>query len=151
MPPSRARLASDTSVVAQPASSVTASAPSAAQPRRAGAFLLRSRTWHAVRVLSVLLLLGSLLGGCRGEPSPPEAATIPPGTFARVLAELSEARVETLPDTVLYRRRRAEILERAGVTESDLREFAARRGGDADLMSEIYRQVGARLDSAAQH
>ena len=42
------------------------------------------------------------------------------------------------------------ILERAGVTEGDLREFAARRGGDDDLMSEIYRQVGARLDSTAQ-
>lgn len=103
-----------------------------------------------MRTLFIPLVLASLLAGCEGEPSPPEAATIPPGTFAAVLAELSEARVEILPDTVLYRRRRAEILDRAGVTEDDLRKFVARRGGDADLMSEIYRQVGARLDSTAQ-
>ena len=82
--------------------------------------------------------------------SPPETATIPPATFARVLAELSEARVEILPDSVAYRRRRAEILERAGVTSADLREFVARRGGDADMMSEIYERVGAGLDSTAQ-
>ena len=103
-----------------------------------------------MRTLFILLVLGSFLAGCEGEAPPPEAATIPAATFARVLAELSEARVEVLPDTVLYRRRRAEILDRAGVTEGDLREFVARRGGDADLMSEIYRQVGARLDSTAQ-
>ena len=97
-----------------------------------------------------LLALGSLLSACERDAKPPDAATIPPATFERVLAELSEARVEILPDTIGYHRRRTEILERAGVTEGDLREFVARRGGDADLMSEIYGRVGARLDSAAQ-
>ena len=103
-----------------------------------------------MRTLLVLLALAPLLSGCERNAPPPETATIPPATFARVLAELSEARVEILPDTVAYRRRRAEILERAGVTAADLREFVARRGGDADLMSEIYERVGARLDSTAQ-
>ncbi len=103
-----------------------------------------------MRNLLVLLALGLLVPGCERNTPPPEAATIPPATFARILAELSEARVEILPDTVVYRRRRAEILERTGVTAADLREFVARRGGDADLMSEIYRRVGARLDSTAQ-
>jgi hypothetical protein len=103
-----------------------------------------------VRILVFLLILGSLLSACERDAARSDSVTIPPGTFARVLAELSEARVETLPDTVGYRRRRAEILDRAGVTEGDLREFVARRGGDDDLMSEIYGRVGARLDSAAQ-
>ena len=90
-----------------------------------------------MRTLLVLLALGPLFSGCERNAPPPEAATIPPATFARVLAELSEARVEILPDTVAYRRRRAEILDRAGVTAADLREFVARRGGDADLLWEI--------------
>ena len=102
-----------------------------------------------MRILVFLLTLVSLLSACERDAARSDSV-IPPGTFARVLAELSEARVETLPDTVGYRRRRAEILDRAGVTEGDLREFVARRGGDADLMSEIYGRVGARLDSAAQ-
>lgn len=101
-------------------------------------------------MLVSLLTLGALLSACGRDATRPNAVTIPPGTFARVLAELSEARVETLPDTAAYRERRAEILERAGVTDGDLREFVARHGGDADLMSEIYGRVGARLDSAAQ-
>jgi hypothetical protein len=105
---------------------------------------------HVLLAFPVLVALGSLLSGCARDAPRPDEDTIPPGTFARVLADLSEARVETHPDTIVYRRRRTEILARAGVTEDDLREFVARRGGDADLMSEIYGRIGARVDSTAQ-
>ncbi|HKY61441.1 MAG TPA: hypothetical protein VJP59_10565 [Gemmatimonadota bacterium] len=97
-----------------------------------------------------LLALGPLLPACERQAARPQAATIPPATFARVVADLSAARVEILPDTAGYRQRRTEILQRAGVTEDDLRVFVARRGGDDDLMSEIYGRIGARLDSVAQ-
>ena len=103
-----------------------------------------------MRTFLLLLALGSVLSGCQRDTARPDASTIPPEAFARVLAELSQARVEALPDTALYRRRRIEILERAGVTENDQRVFVARHGGDPDLMLEIYRQVGSSLDSAAQ-
>lgn len=100
--------------------------------------------------IPALLILGLLVAGCGKDAPPPEEAGIPAATFTEVLAELSVARVELLPDTAAYRARRAAILIRAGVTAADMRDFVDRHGGDADLMSEIYERVGARLDSAGQ-
>ncbi|MGH7570404.1 MAG: hypothetical protein ACREMK_00985 [Gemmatimonadota bacterium] len=100
--------------------------------------------------ISLLALVGVLATCGRGAPQEPSPTTIDPATFAAVLGELAVARIEALPDTTLYRQRRSEILERAGVTEQDLREFAAARGGDPDVMSEVYERVGASIDSHAQ-
>lgn len=100
--------------------------------------------------LPALLILALLAAGCGRDAPPPGQAGIPAATFTEVLAQLSVARVELLPDTAAYQARRAGILERAGVTADDLRDFVDRHGGDADLMSEIYDRVGARIDSAAQ-
>ena len=69
---------------------------------------------------------------------------------ACVMGELAVARIEALPDSASYRQRRAEILRRAGVTEEDLRRFAAVRGSDPDLVREVYERIGARVDSHAQ-
>ncbi len=98
----------------------------------------------------LLLLIGILADCARDTPQEPASTTIDPATFAEVLSELTVARIEALPDTALYRQRRSEILRRAGVTERDLREFAAARGGDSDLMSEVYERMGASIDSSAQ-
>ncbi len=101
-------------------------------------------------VVSLLAILATLAACGRHAPQEPSSPTIDPATFAGVLSELALTRIEALPDTASYRRQRAEILRRAGVTEDDLREFAAARGGDPDLMSEVYERVGARSDSHAQ-
>lgn len=94
------------------------------------------------------LLLALLAGGCgRDVAAPgPDGATLPPATFARVVAELSAARIEALPDTAAYARRRREILEGAGVTAAELARFAAVRGADADVMAAVYGLVEARLE-----
>lgn len=96
-------------------------------------------------------MLVGLLADCgRDTPQEPSTTTIHAATFATVLSELAVARIEVLPDTALYRQRRSEILRRAGVTDEDLRQFAAARGGNADLMSEVYERMGASIDSSAQ-
>ncbi|MGH7557400.1 MAG: hypothetical protein ACREMD_06425 [Gemmatimonadota bacterium] len=101
-------------------------------------------------MISLLVLVGGLATCGRDAPREPSPATIDPATFAAVLGELAVARIEALPDTTLYRQRRSEILRRAGVTEQELRVFAAARGGDPELMSDLYERVGARIDSHAQ-
>lgn len=100
-------------------------------------------------LLSFLTLLAALVACGRDAPRSPQG-TLDPVTFARVIGELAVTRIETLPDTASYRLQRAEILRRAGLTEEDLRGFAATSGGDPDLMREVYEQIGARVDSHAQ-
>lgn len=102
------------------------------------------------RVFHLLALLAIPVACGRDVPQEPSPSTIDPATFARVLSELAVTRLETLPDTTSYAVQRAEILRRWGVTESDLRDFAAARGGDPDLMSDVYERVGAGIDSHAQ-
>jgi len=86
--------------------------------------------------------------GCDDRPEPPVApTTISSGTFARVFGELVVARIATLPDTAAYRSRRSAILADFKVSADDLERFAAAHGSDADFMSELYRQVRARVDS----
>lgn len=94
------------------------------------------------------LLLALLAGGCGRDVAAPgrDPATIPPATFAQVVAELSAARIEALPDTAAYALRRREILDRAGVTAADLARFATARGADADVMAAVYGRVEARLE-----
>ena len=102
----------------------------------------------SVRILLIVLLIGAL--SCSGERRAVEReTTIPAETFVRVLSDLVAARVEALPDTADYHDRRAEILQAAGITGSDLRRFVEIRGGNADLMAAVYRIAAARLDSLA--
>ncbi|HUP01244.1 MAG TPA: hypothetical protein VM737_06980 [Gemmatimonadota bacterium] len=103
-----------------------------------------------MRLTLILLLALLFAAACEGvSRSPDSEAMIPPATFARLLAELVAARVETLPDTVRYQTRRAAILQEAGVTAADLRRFVEARGGDGDLMAAVYRVTAVRLDTLA--
>lgn len=101
-------------------------------------------------LLSLLTLLAGFAACGRQGPPEPVPGTVDPAIFARVMGELAVARIEALPDTASYRLQRAEILRQAGVTEEDLRQFAALRGNDPDLMRIVYDRIGARVDSHAQ-
>lgn len=104
-----------------------------------------------MRLLLSILTLIAVLAAC-DRNAPPEVApgTLDPVVFADVMGELAVARIEALPDSASYRQRRAEILRSAGVTEEDLRRFAAVRGSDPDLVRDVYERIGARVDSHAQ-
>lgn len=97
----------------------------------------------------LLALASAAILGCGRDVDEPEPgrSTISSRTFAAVVSDLSVARVETHPDTAAYERRREAILERHDVTEGDLWTFVRVRGRDEDTMTEVYRAVGARLDT----
>lgn len=99
---------------------------------------------------SVLLGL-ALLAACSSgvEPPPPDPDALPPEVFADVVADLAAARIEALPDTALYHRRRAEILREREVTAGDLAGFVAAYGRDDDVMARVYARVRERVDAVA--
>ena len=86
---------------------------------------------------------------CSEELPPPEPdrPTIDERTFTATLSDLAVARIQLLPDTAAYTRRAEEILREHGVSEDDVRTFAAVRGQNDDLMTRAYARVSARLDT----
>jgi hypothetical protein len=93
------------------------------------------------------LLLVALACGRDVDPPRPEATTMDPATFAAVVAELAAARAQLLPDTQAYRARRDAILARHRVSAGQLEEFGASFGGNEEVLSRVYGEVEARIDT----
>jgi hypothetical protein len=102
-----------------------------------------------MRARSLLLIVAAAVSACGRDMDPPrpEAEGVSPATFAAVLAELSIARAELLPDTAAYRARIADVLARYQVTTEDLIAFVDGYGENEDVMLGSYSRAAARLDS----
>ena len=70
-----------------------------------------------------------------------------PATFAAVVAELAAARAQLLPDTQAYRLQRDAILARHSISAGQLEEFGASFGGNEEVLSRVYEEVEAEIDT----
>lgn len=69
-------------------------------------------------------------------------------TFVATYVDLRRAAL-TSPDGELDDEARTEVLERHGVTEEDLLDFADAHGRDVDFLRSLWTEVEARMDSLA--
>jgi len=67
-------------------------------------------------------------------------------TFIEAYVDLRVAALRT-PDAELTDSARAAILERHGVTEEELLEFAAATAGDLEFTRDLWNEIELRLDS----
>lgn len=102
---------------------------------------LRSRrsVWAAV----VWVLAAGVLACGDGTPPEPEGG-VDRQTFVETYVDLRVAALRELRQ--LPEGQRREILERHGVTEEGLLEFAEHHGGDAAYMRDVWSEVEARLE-----
>lgn len=104
---------------------------------------------NPTRRLWLVALAGIACATCSEELAPPEPdrETIGVERFRGVLSDMVVARIEIMPDTAAYERRLAEILRQHDVSPDELRGFVEVHGQNDDLVSGVYAQVAARLDS----
>jgi hypothetical protein len=84
----------------------------------------------------------ALLPGCAGQDG---TTGISDTQFLDAMTELRQAALLAGQDTAQFMELRAEVLERQGVTESELRAYVAARSRDLSHMAEMWDSVGARL------
>jgi hypothetical protein len=101
---------------------------------------------HPAAHLPAKLVLAAgllLLAGCPSA-DPAGGQPIQREQFVRVVVELRQAEQQsrTAAD---FEARKAEVLERHGVSEEELLQFVGRHGGDVRAMLEIWDTVHARL------
>lgn len=104
------------------------------------------RRWGVV----ALLAFTALAAGCRQAPDPAAEAevAVTEEEFIEMVVALREAeRAVAGEDSAAaeFAERKAEIFARHGVTESDLRRFIARRGGNVDALRELWDTISDRL------
>ena len=89
-----------------------------------------------------MLLVAAAVGlvSCRREPAAPLAQE----TFIEIMVSLRRASTESA-DQADFEARKQVILERAGVTEDELRAYARRAPRDARALSDAYDSISARL------
>lgn len=91
--------------------------------------------------LTVITLVLLLLGCTRQD----RGTGISDTQFIDAMTELRQAALLAGQDTARFVELREEVLERQGVTESELRGYVAARSHDLAHMAEIWDSVGARL------
>jgi hypothetical protein len=99
-------------------------------------------------MLPLAVLAG--LAGCRDAAGTDDASSrLSPDDFMTVLVEIREAEREVEADgdsaQSRFEARKAEILERHGTTEEELRGFVRRRGEDVEYLSELWDTLNQRL------
>jgi hypothetical protein len=85
---------------------------------------------------------------CDGLGGSRDPAGLTPEEFISIVVELRRAERELEEADSAAERfeaRRAEILAEHEATEEDVRNFAARRGGDLDLMNALWDTINQRL------
>lgn len=95
------------------------------------------------------VLLGVSLVACDGRDAD---RALTPEAFADVIVELREAEREALKTdsaVAVYGRRKAEILERHGTTEEELRRFVEVSSRDLPLLDELWEDISLRLRQPA--
>ncbi|HUE77198.1 MAG TPA: hypothetical protein VMM83_04585 [Longimicrobiales bacterium] len=98
-----------------------------------------------MRALATALLSIGLVA-C--ERSDTDVTALTPETFADVIVELREAEREALETdsaVQVYARRKAEILERHGTSEQELRRFVELSSRDLPLLDELWEDISQRL------
>ncbi|MDX1662102.1 MAG: hypothetical protein R3326_09965 [Gemmatimonadota bacterium] len=107
--------------------------------------IYRKTAWIAPLLVGALFACGSEV-----EPPEPTARTIPSDSFRAVIVELAVDRIEVLPDTQAWNRRRRAILDRHGLSPADLRGFVDAYARNDEVMESIYRDLDTTLDSIAE-
>jgi hypothetical protein len=93
----------------------------------------------------LLLVAAAVSLSCRREPAAPLAQE----TFVEVMVALRRASTESA-DQADFEARKQVILERAGVTEDELRAYARRASRDARALSDAYDSISARLQRLSE-
>ena len=86
----------------------------------------------------------ALSSGCGSEPT---AEAMPRETFIEAYVALRKAALDT-DSAKLAAPDREAILDRLGVTEEELLEFAEVHGRDVEYMRDVWNEVELRLDQA---
>ena len=86
-------------------------------------------------------LLILFLAACRGA----EPTSIERDVFVATVVELRQAAMETRNEPGLWEARKAQVLQRHGVTESDLQAYVEVRGTDVEHMAEVWNAINSEL------
>lgn len=100
--------------------------------------------------LATLLLVGlaPLLAGCAEGGTDPAEDGLTTSEFVEIVTALREAEREvSIEDSAgtLFAERKAEILERRGVTEAELRAFVVALGQDPVGLEQVWDTIAERL------
>jgi hypothetical protein len=96
---------------------------------------------EAMRHLLYGLLALALLGACRG----PAPTAIDRDRFVETVVELRQAAMETRSEPAAYEARKAQVLQRQGVSEAELREYVEVHGRDVEHMAEVWNAINNEL------